>query len=371
MVLRLGIISDPHIALPETIPTDHLPLFLYTISIPAFEAAVTDLLERGIDALLLPGDLTRDGEVANHQWLQAYLRTLPIPAYVIPGNHDVPRPVASAGRIGWAEFPQYYAHAGYGQRSTHYYVTHLSKNVQLVALNSNQFSPTGQQLGELDCQQLQWLQELLAQPFAGLRLVMVHHNLLEHWPQQSQSPMGQRYLLKNRLALHTLLQTAGVSLVLTGHLHIQDIAYADGVFDLTTGALVSYPHPYRRLTLTETEHGQWQVQVESFCIESLAAYPNLAAQSREWMLQRGAGFMARFLMLPPFNLPEGQATALAKPLSTLWPDIAKGDTQVTLPPLPPPLDAYFGQFNHCPPPGFPQLSDNNTTFVVSSGYSTR
>lgn len=363
-MLRLGIISDPHIALPETIPTDYPPIFLYGVSIPAFEAAVTDLLDRGIDALLIPGDLTRDGEVVNHQWLQAYLATVPVPCYVIPGNHDVPQLRAGGDRIGWAEFPHYYTHAGYRSRTAHYYVTQLSERVQLIALNSNQFSNSGKQLGELDDPQLRWLQEVLAQPFAGLRLVMVHHNLLEHWPQQGLSPMGERYLLKNRLALQQLLQTAGVSLVLTGHLHVQDIAYADGVFDLTTGSLVSYPHPYRCLTLREDGAGQWQVQVESFRIQSLAAYPNLAEESRAWMLQRGAGFMARFLMLPPFNLPESQAVTLAKPLSTLWPEIAQGDTHVTLPALPPPLDGYFAQFNHCPPPQFPQLQDNNTTFVL-------
>ncbi len=363
-MLRLGLISDPHIALPETIPTDHPPMFLYGVSIPALEAAVADLLERGIDALLIAGDLTRDGEVVNHQWLQAYLATVPVPCYVIPGNHDVPLAEAGRERIGWADFPKYYRHAGYGNGTDHYYVTHLSENVQLIALNSNQFSPDGKQLGELDARQLKWLQGVLAAPFAGLRLVMVHHNLLEHWPQQSLSPMGQRYLLQNRRALHQLLQQAGVALVLTGHLHVQDIAYEKGVFDLTTGSLVSYPHPYRRLTLTAQPEGRWQVQVESFCIHSLAAYPNLAQESRAWMVQRGAGFMSRFLMLPPFNLPETQALQLAQSLSTLWPEIAKGDTQVLLPNLPPPLDRYFAQFNHCPPAQFPHLRDNNTTFVL-------
>lgn len=364
MAVRLGIISDPHIALPETIPTDYSPIFLYEVSIPAFEAAVAHLLDLGIDALLIPGDLTRDGEVLNHRWLSTYLQTLPVPCYVIPGNHDVPLPLGDNNRIGWADFPQWYAHAGYGKGAKHYYQTLLADNLQLIALNSNQFSPTGQQVGAVDQGQLAWLAALLAEPFAGLRLVMIHHNVLEHWPQQSQSPMGQRYLLENRAELLNLLRSAGVALVLTGHLHVQDIAYEQGLFDLTTGSLVSYPHPYRRLILQEHPQGGWQVDVESYRIESLKAYPTLSDLSREWMLQRGAGFMVRFLTLPPFNLPETEAKPLAQTLSFLWPEIAKGDTQVTLPDLPASLAAYFAQFNHRPPTEYPHLGDNNTAFVI-------
>lgn len=364
MAVRLGIISDPHIALPETIPTDYPPIFLYEVSIPAFEAAVAHLLELGIDALLIPGDLTRDGEILNHRWLSTYLQTLPVPCYVIPGNHDVPLPLGDHKRIGWADFPQWYAHAGYSNGAKHYYQTLLADNLQLIALNSNQFSPTGQQVGAVDQGQLAWLATLLAEPFAGLRLVMIHHNVLEHWPQQSQSPMGQRYLLENRAELLNLLRSAGVALVLTGHLHVQDIAYEQGLFDLTTGSLVSYPHPYRRLILQEHPQGGWQVDVESYRIKSLKAYPTLSDLSRQWMLQRGAGFMVRFLTLPPFNLPEVEAKPLAQALSSLWPEIAQGDTQVTLPTLPEPLAAYFAQFNHRPPAEYPQLRDNNTVFVI-------
>ncbi|MFN4195160.1 MAG: metallophosphoesterase family protein [Thermosynechococcus sp.] len=364
MVVRLGIISDPHIALPETIPPHDPPIFLYEVSIPAFEAAVSHLLDLGIDALLIPGDLTRDGEVLNHRWLSTYLQTLAVPCYAIPGNHDVPLPLGDNNRIGWADFPQWYAHAGYGKGAKHYYHTLLADNLQLIALNSNQFSPTGQQVGAVDQEQLAWLAALLAEPFAGLRLVMIHHNLLEHWPQQSQSPMGQRYLLENRAELLNLLRSAGVALVLTGHLHVQDIAYEQGLFDLTTGSLVSYPHPYRRLILQERSSGGWRVDVESYRIESLKAYPTLSDLSRSWMVQRGAGFMVRFLTLPPFNLPETEAKPLAQTLSFLWPEIAKGDTQVTLPDLPPSLAAYFAQFNHRPPTEYPHLGDNNTAFVI-------
>jgi len=52
-------------------------------------------------------------------------------------------------------------------------------------------------------------------------------------------------ILENAPELLQLLRDSGVQLVFTGHLHVQDIAYCQGVYDITTGSLVSYPHPYR------------------------------------------------------------------------------------------------------------------------------
>ncbi len=56
------------------------------VSIPAFEFALQHLEQLKLDFLLLPGDLTQDGEPANHLWLQKRLESLPFPTYVVPGN---------------------------------------------------------------------------------------------------------------------------------------------------------------------------------------------------------------------------------------------------------------------------------------------
>lgn len=55
------------------------------------------------------------------------------------------------------------------------------------------------------------------------------------------------------------------------------------------------------------------MDVESYRIESLKTYPTLSDLSRQWMLQRGAGFMVRFLTLPPFNLSETDTSPSPKP----------------------------------------------------------
>ena len=70
---KFAIVSDLHIALPQTI-WDHPHRFhLVEVSIPALELALDHLGELDLDFLLLPGDLTQHGERENHQWLSQRL----------------------------------------------------------------------------------------------------------------------------------------------------------------------------------------------------------------------------------------------------------------------------------------------------------
>lgn len=366
MKRRFGVISDPHITLPHTVPPGRSSFLLTDVSVTAFNAAVNHLEELGIDFLLIPGDLTRDGEVDNHTWLRDRLAELPFPTYVIPGNHDVPIPAAMEDIIGWHEFPHYYQEAGYGETEHLYYTCCLGEGLRLIALNSNQFDPQGQQLGCLDEQQLRWLTQILGNtPKDELILVMVHHNLLDHWLGQGQHPMGLRYMLDNRQELLEQLHQAGVSLVFTGHLHVQDIAYDQGLYEITTGSLVSYPHPYRLIELTSQDSGGWTVDIQSFRVEATANYPNLQTYSRQWMSDRSAPFLIRFLMAPPLNLDEAKAQELIPALQDFWPQIAAGDPHLNLPNLPEDWQTYFAQFNHHGEIGCPHLGDNTMKIQLS------
>ncbi|MGY2716997.1 3',5'-cyclic AMP phosphodiesterase CpdA [Thermostichus sp. MS-CIW-19] len=77
------------------------------LSIPALEQVLQHRMQLLLDFLLLPRDLTQHGEPENHAWLAERLARLPFPAFVVPGNHDVPQPEALA------EFPRYYRAFGY------------------------------------------------------------------------------------------------------------------------------------------------------------------------------------------------------------------------------------------------------------------
>ncbi|MCC5660487.1 metallophosphoesterase [Nostoc sp. XA010] len=368
---RFAVVSDLHLALPHTI-WDHPNRFhLVEVSISAFKSVLEHLTQLDLDFLLLPGDLTQHGEPENHAWLQQCLAQLPFPVYVVPGNHDVPVLLADQQSIAFADFPYYYTKYGYEDPQQIYYIRQLLPGVKLIGLNSNSFNDQGEQVGCLDAKQLLWLEEVLAASVDELVLVMVHHNVVEHLPNQSSHPLANRYMLSNSAELLQLLRRYGVKLVFTGHLHIQDIAYSDGVYDITTGSLVSYPHPYRVLEFHRDNQGKESLQIISHRVESVPEFPDLQQSSRQWMGDRSFPFLIKLLTHSPLNLPLSQAKKLAPSLREFWATIADGDAVLDYPHFPLEVRRYIQSYGALAQPnpamdnnGTPTLIDNNSTLLL-------
>lgn len=362
---RFAVVSDLHIAIPETIGDHPTRFHLVELSIPALEMVLKHLEQLALDFLLLPGDLTQDGEPENHTWLAERLKKLPFPVYVVPGNHDVPTLLPSDRTIGLRDFPHYYHQFGYDNPEQLYYTRQLLPGVQLIGLNSNQFDEQGKQVGRLDDTQLDWLKQVLTDiDDDQLVLVMVHHNVVEHLPGQSQHILGRRYMLENAPVLLQMLREARVQLVFTGHLHVQDIAYNQGVYDITTGSLVSYPHPYRILQFRTDAQNRQSLQIESPRVESVPGWSTLPLMSRQLMGDRSGPFMIRLLTEAPLNMPVAEAEKLAPNLRDFWANIAGGDALFDFSHFPPAARRYFEGFGAIAQDGTPTLIDNHTTLLL-------
>lgn len=99
--LKVAVVSDIHVMVPELVEQDGAAFQDYVAhdrkllmeSVALAEAAVDELLAGRPDAVLVTGDLTKDGERVSHEYvagqLLARLRRAGIPVYVVPGNHDV------------------------------------------------------------------------------------------------------------------------------------------------------------------------------------------------------------------------------------------------------------------------------------------
>ena len=360
---RFGIISDLHIALPETIEDNPHRFHLVEVSIPALEAALAHLVTLDLDFLLLPGDLTQDGEIVNHQWLANRLAKLPFPTYVIPGNHDVPDLNGTEKTIALKDFPDYYGEFGYQNKQQLYYSQEILPGVQLIALNSNNFNAEGKQIGYLDETQLCWLEKVLESLENKLVLVTIHHNIIEHFPKQKEHPFGKRYMLDNADTLLKILQKHEVKIIFTGHLHVQDIARSQNIYEICTGSLVSYPHPYRIVEVSNSDR-ELQIKVESFKIDSVPQWQNLGVTSREWIGDRSELFMLKLLTLPPLSLSPQLARKYATQLRYFWSDFAAGDAILDFPQLPEYLRKYFQSFSAVDEKGKLALIDNNTTISL-------
>jgi 3',5'-cyclic AMP phosphodiesterase CpdA len=368
---RFAIISDLHIALPETIQESPHRFHLVEVSIPALERVLDRLESLDLDFLLLPGDLTQDGEPENHVWLADRLSRLPYPVYVVPGNHDIPQlernSDSTPGSIGAADFPFYYQKFGYHDPHQLYYTCEVLPNVRLIGLNSNAYDSQGNQLGmgHLDAVQLDWLEQVLTNLNGEVVMVMVHHNVLEHLPGQTNHSLGRRYMLENAPTLLKLLRSAGVQLIFTGHLHVQDVTSQQGIYEVTTGSLVSYPHPYRVLQFYQNDQGQ-QLQIESDRVSSVPGWETLQTRSREWLGDRSVPFMLKLLTQPPLSLTLAEAETFVPALRYFWADVAGGDTIFDFPQLPADVQKHLERFGAIDQTGNPNLIDNTTTLSLKT-----
>lgn len=368
---KFAIVSDLHVALPGTV-WDHPSRFhLVEVAIPAFEQILDRLAGLDLDFLLLPGDLTQHGEPENHAWLADRLAALPYPTYVIPGNHDVPATSFQGRPTTLPEFVEIYRNFGYqdsGDRP--YYSRPLCPGWRIVGLNSNQISEDGREIvGYVDEPQLDWLRAVLAENAATARdrlLVTVHHNLVEHLPGQATHPLGRRYMLRNAAELRSILQAGGANLAFTGHLHVQDVAETDGFYDVTTGSLVSYPHPFRVVTLREAAAGRLWVEIESGRVNSVPGWDCLPETSREWMGDRSAPFMRRLLNHAGLGLSPEAIDDLVPDLRYFWADIAAGDAQFAFDRFPPEARRYCEGFGAVRLDGTYAAIDNHAAFCLDS-----
>ncbi|NEQ96347.1 MAG: metallophosphoesterase [Cyanothece sp. SIO2G6] len=363
---RFAIASDLHIAQPHTIPDNPYRFHRVEISLDNFHYVMDQLRQLDLDFVLIPGDLTQDGEPDNHAWLSHELAQLPFPVYVIPGNHDAKERDGTDFSISMAAFPGYYEKFGYGDRTRPYYSCCPLPGLRLIGLNSIFFDDEGKQTnaGRMDSTQLDWLRQVLAETTDERVFVMIHHNVLEHLVDQSTNRLGQRYMLENAAELLEILHGAGVQLVFTGHLHVQDVARqidpatGNQLFDITTGSLVSYPHPFRILHYRDTDDGVAQLRFESHRIPSAPGWDDLQGLSREFMSDRSTRFIRRLLTDPPLNLTEAAAEPLLPALKYFWSNIADGDAQFDFSQLPSPVQTYFEAFSAT------ELWDNHSTLEL-------
>ena len=218
------------------------------------------------DAVLVTGDLTKDGEVLSHQYLWARLTQLVdagIKVSVIPGNHDFGTGNAkyydgdntsNAEVLSRSEFASMYADCGYKgvkrDPNSLSYCRELFPGLAVIGIDSGAD-------GAISEASLSWIEGQAKECYQkGKQVIaMIHHPLVPHF-QGSDTFMPVSYLsdyenVRNRLA------DAGVRMVLTGHFHTSDIAtdfnadLSKSIIDVNTGSLVTYPCHYRVLEFSD------------------------------------------------------------------------------------------------------------------------
>lgn len=250
------------------------------------DSAVSLILASKPDYVLIPGDLSYNGEKISHLYVAAKLAELEangIDVYVVPGNHDVNNSAAKTYVSGQGqptetitdmEFESIYGEFGYNEavKTLDYgtdsmnYMAYLSDDIALIAVNSTVYKTN---TGALTTGVLNFIkdcaQEAIQSGHNNL-LLMSHHMIMNHVDDQTLlDPNHVGNQTQGYPALDEVYQTleeAQIHAVFTGHTHINSIAHlpqqSGDLYDISTGSLCAYASPIRTCVL-ETSTGDMTI----------------------------------------------------------------------------------------------------------------
>jgi 3',5'-cyclic-AMP phosphodiesterase len=200
MKTLLAQLTDLHIREPGRLAYGRLD------TAPFLRAAVQaiEALPQRPDAVVLTGDLTDFGRAAEYAHLAGMLAPLPMPLYLLPGNHDdrrqLRRSFAQHAYLGDGEFLQYSVSLG-------------EHGLRLLALDTVE---PGAPHGRLCMKRLQWLADTLARHRGEPVVIAMHHPPFE----TGIGHMDRIGLLEGADALAEILAAhQSVERVICGHLH--------------------------------------------------------------------------------------------------------------------------------------------------------
>lgn len=231
-------------------------------------AFMNDINKKKPDILIISGDLTNNGEKESHRKISEKLKELEestgTSIYVIPGNHDIDNPWSRGFKgdeqyisdtISAKDFKRIYNDFGYGEaiskdKHSLSYLAAPSEDVWLLMLDTNEYQQNDKlgfpaTNGKIKEETLEWIKKCckLAKEKNARIITVMHHNLFNH-----SSTLHYGFTLDNATEAERVFKECGLNLVLSGHIHIQDIKSRgegqDATYDITTSSLSVYPEQY-------------------------------------------------------------------------------------------------------------------------------
>ena len=304
---RVMLITDPHVlasslveqgtAMDEMMAGQRKML---DMSEEVFVALIDTALAHKPALVLIPGDLTKDGEMASHNVVVEQLerlRAAGINVLVIPGNHDIGgKAYAYQGSekvavdvladTEWeSQYAWVYEQAIAKDPKSHSYVAEPLRGVTVLGIDASHNAGEGYLSDETLAWVLQQADDARAK--GNMILAMCHWQVLEHVDGGGlNADISAR--LQNADAVRDQLMAHGVRTLLTGHVHVNSISTyrdtlqmsGDSIMEISTGSPITYPCPYRWLTLSQDRS---TVTVDTDYLTALPGHADLTVYSREWM----------------------------------------------------------------------------------------
>lgn len=286
------------------------------------------------DFLLVPGDLTKDGEKLDHQAVATLFKGLSdkgIKVLVIPGNHDVSNSASfsylqsaktKVDNITATDFASIYSNCGYGTAidrdpGSLSYVSEPVNGVWVMGIDACHYSPVSETAGSISDATLTWVKSIIAKSKTQNKLLisMMHHGMVEHFA--GQSTLFPEYVISDWQNVSAILADLGLKVVFTGHYHAQDVVKKTStsgfVFDIETGSTVTAPCPYRTVTLN-TALKTLKVESKKITDVSYSTIPSGTSfqQYAQTYLGNGMKDISYYMLsMPPYSIPGAAIQALA------------------------------------------------------------
>lgn len=214
-----------------------------------------------VDFVLISGDLATFGRdfASEHEAVAAKFRAFEKETgkqvYVINGNHD-----NGAGTVtDHTRFCEVYYEFGYDEavsreENSCSYAVNLNDEYMLIALDS--CDENYKLVNGIDSARSAWVFEQAKAAKASGRkpILMMHHNLLEHFPYEQITQ--DSYMVSWPRITAARFANAGIHLVFSGHTHMNDTAClttlaGNTVYDFSNGSLGNYPGEYKTFCLSD------------------------------------------------------------------------------------------------------------------------
>ncbi len=280
--LKLAIFSDAHYFEPSLLVNDGPAFQAYLAadrkmlvqSQAILEETIAQVKQAQPQIVLVTGDLTKDGELICHQAMTNYLgqlKTGGAKVFVVPGNHDINNPHALSydganttpvPTVSPSQFASLYSGFGYGDAvardpNSLSYVAEPVPGLWILAMDAShpERSTNGAPFdgGYFNASRLNWITNQLATARSQGKYVlgMMHQGLMEHFAGQKQ--LFPDFVIDDSMGVSQIFASYGMQVVFSGHFHAQDAVQASfsqgTILDVETGSQVTFPSPYRLLSL--------------------------------------------------------------------------------------------------------------------------
>ena len=225
--------------------------------------------DKETDIVIIPGDLTKNGEKESHKSFIKELYQLKESGkkiFVITAGHDYNDSayvLKGDGRVpvegtDFDDLCEMYRDFGYGDaiaidEPTHSYMAQITEKVRMLAICCDS---KGQPKGAMDERHMAWAKDQIdkAKEDNCSVFAICHYPIIP--PVPAFDLVGDAKI-KEWQNVASFLADNGVELILTGHMHIQSInefysEKGNRLIDICTSCLVGSPAKYRKITIDES-----------------------------------------------------------------------------------------------------------------------